>query len=111
VRTDTTSPGAARPEPGTLWVWEPHSLTAVALIEVVRTVWNGEEWQVLARVVAAKTAEFGGQKVGGEYWNDLDRFWKACYRVAHQPGLVGSPRGIRRGPLQAGEHDVDLPAR
>jgi hypothetical protein len=104
VRTDTASPGAARPEPGTLWVWEPRSLTAVALIEVTRTRWNGEEWWIEARVVAAKTSEFGGQKVGETYWNELSRFWEACHRVAHQPGLVGTPAGIRRGPLHLDEH-------
>lgn len=110
MRSDTHSPTAARPEPGTLWVWEPRSLTAVALIEVTRVRWNGEEWWVEAQVLAAKTAEFGGQKVGGKYWNELSRFWEACYRVSRSPGLVGHSAGIRRGPLQLDERAEDAPA-
>lgn len=103
MRIDTQSPGAARPEPGTLWVWEPHSLTAVALIEVTRLKWDGLDWWVEARVVAAKSAQFAGQVVGGAYWNKLSLFWAVCHRVAQQPGLVGDPKGIRRGPLHADE--------
>lgn len=107
MRADTGSPGAARPEPGTLWVWEPHSLAAVALIEVTRVQWNGEEWWVAARVVAAKASQVASQVVGETYWNELGRFWEACHRVAKKPGLVGTPDGIRRGPLRDDEKPPD----
>jgi hypothetical protein len=110
MRADTHSPTAARPEPGTLWAWEPHSLTAAALIEVTQLRWNGEEWWVEARVIAGKAAEFAGVKVGSLYWNELSRFWEACYRVSKSPGLLGHSAGIRRGPLQVGERMPGVPA-
>lgn len=112
MRGDTHVETGARPEPGTLWVWEPRSLTAAALIEVTQLKWDGEQWHVEARVLAAKASQFAGQVVGETYWNELSRFWQVCYRVSYQPGPVGPVRGIRRGPLHADEmSDVDRPAR
>ena len=103
MRADTRSPGAARPEPGTLWVWEPHSLAAVALVRVTQTRWNGEQWTVATEAIAVGPEEVTGLKPGREYWNELDQFWEACHRVAQRPGLVGDPKGIRRGPLRPDE--------
>lgn len=103
MRLDTHSPGAARPEPGTLWVWEPEALHAVSLVRVTKTRWNGEQWMVATEALAVGPDEITKLEVGREYWNELSRFWEACHRVSAQPGLVGDPKGIRRGPLQPDE--------
>lgn len=103
MRLDTKSPGAARPEPGTLWVWTPDKPHSVALVKVTKTRWNGEQWMVATETLAVGPGGSGGLETGREYWNELSRFWEACHRVSAQPGLVGDPKGIRRGPLQLGE--------
>jgi hypothetical protein len=103
MRTDPYVETGARPEPGTLWVWEPRSLAAVTLLEVTQVQWDGKQWRVKTRVIAAKAAQVGNQEVGGEYWNELSRFWEACHRVSKGPGVIGTPEGIRRGPLRADE--------
>jgi hypothetical protein len=93
---------AVRPLVGTLWAWEPRSSHAAALIEVTKVIWNGEEWWVSARVIAA-CGKYG-QEAGGEYPNDLDRFWEACHRVSVNHGPAGyHPNAVRRGPPLADE--------
>lgn len=107
MRTDPYVETGARPEPGTLWVWEPRSDHAAALIEVVRCWWNGEEWVVRTKVIASTDSRFTRPPTGTEHVNDLSRFWEACHRVAKKPGLVGTPEGIRRGPRQLDEGPPD----
>jgi hypothetical protein len=85
---DDRDRNATRPLAGTLWAWEPGEPTAAALIEVTRTWWNGEEWWVSARILA-------GPQAGGEYPNELGRFWEACHRVHARPG-PGRGRGATR---------------
>ena len=64
---DSYEPRAETPAVGSTWVWESNKPHARQNVEVREVKWNGEEWWV-------KTA---GQS--GEHWNDLSRFWEACW--------------------------------
>ncbi len=64
---DSYEPRAETPAVGSTWIWErdkPHAREHVSVLEVR---WNGEEWWVQTR----------SQR--GDYWNDLSRFWEACW--------------------------------
>lgn len=56
---------APTPPVGTRWIWEPNKPHATEEIEIVETIWNGEEWWVRT---TGKT---------GIHLNDLSRFWEA----------------------------------
>ena len=67
------------PRIGTRWIWEIDS-PARALIEVVETKWNGEEWWVRTRTLLPRVERMPGQDEETNL-NDLSRFWEACVPV------------------------------
>jgi helix-turn-helix protein len=79
------SEDAPRPRPGTLWVWEPEK--APELIRVTRSRWNGEQWWVATRRVSQAGWPEDPRL---EVWNELNRFWNACYAVALHSGVLRS---------------------
>jgi hypothetical protein len=80
VRVNSYDANAPVPKDGSRWVWEADTPHARALIEVVESVWNGEEWFVRTRTLLPRVTVFPGdeEKV---YVNDLGRFWEACIPV------------------------------
>lgn len=56
------------PHNGSRWVWEIDKVHAVALVEVKRVRFNGEEWWVTTRHLLVP------DDIG---FNELDRFWEA----------------------------------
>ena len=95
---------AARPLPGTLWVWEPDSPNAIALIKVTRTFWNGEEWHVGARALLYDPSKpLEPAKWTDAQINDLPRFWEACHRVTPTAGPPAVGGQVRRGAPQPEE--------
>lgn len=60
-------PRASTPAVGSTWIWEKDKPWARAPITVVAVLWNGQEWWVQAL----------GKE--GLFWNDLSRFWEACW--------------------------------
>jgi len=99
---------AVRPLAGTLWVWEPDSPHAIALIKVTRVRWNGEEWHVGARALLYDPAKpLEPARWTNESWNDLSRFWEACHRVAPMAGAPTVGGQFRRGEPQPDEVPAD----
>lgn len=80
---------ALLPKVGTRWVWEVDSELARELVEVVETLWNGEEWFVRTRTLLPRRnplAKFPGEPER-TLLNDVGRFWEACLPVL--PKLTG----------------------
>jgi hypothetical protein len=67
-RWDMYEPRAEQPLVGSTWVWEPNKPHAREKITVLTVQWNGEAWWV----------ETAGDRTGTR-WNDLGRFWEACW--------------------------------
>ena len=76
---------APRPKIGSRWVWEPDLPYAIAVIEVVEVIWNGEEWWVKTKDLLGNNAY---PPTGRETeLNDLSRFFEACRPIL--PKLTG----------------------
>lgn len=80
------NPNAPLPRNGTRWIWEIDQPHARALIEVVDTIWNGEEWWVTTRTLLPRAERFPGDPEPLHH-NDLSRFWEACLPVL--PKIAG----------------------
>ena len=95
TQADSHNRLAPRPLPGSLWVWEPTKPYAAALVQVVASTWNGEEWWV----TTCSPHEYNfppSIRRPTAAWNELSRFWEACHAVAAQPGARGNVK-VRRG--------------
>lgn len=77
---------APRPKAGSRWVWEPDKPHARALIEVVESMWNGEEWWVRTRTLLPRTEVMPGTEEPTNL-NDIGRFFEACVPVL--PKITG----------------------
>ena len=64
---DSYEPRADRPAVGSTWIWERDKPHAREKVTVTRVNWNDEEWWVET------------ESQSGRYWNDLSRFWEACW--------------------------------
>lgn len=78
---------APLPRAGTRWVWEINSPYARALVEVVETIWNGEEWWVRTKTLLPAPPLTLLGKEEPTHLNDVGRFWEACLPVL--PKLTG----------------------
>jgi hypothetical protein len=76
-RIDSYDSNAKLPKAGSRWVWEIDKPHARELIEVVETLWNGEEWWV--RTCSLLPGEFPSDTPTN--LNDLSRFWEAVTPV------------------------------
>lgn len=81
-RVSSYDPTARTPAPGSRWVWEIDKPHARALIEVIETWWNGEEWWVHTRTLLPNlTYPLTHSPTADDHWNDLSRFCEAVTPV------------------------------
>ena len=76
TRVNSYDKNAKLPKNGSIWVWELDSPYARAIIEVVETIWNGEEWWVRTKDLLPMPFHPNETTL-----NDLSRFWQACTLV------------------------------